>query len=155
RSDADPPFVDRRGIRGRGRRAAAQRQSSRVRRTGPRRQRNHAARLASAVTAYRPDIDGLRAIAVVAVVLFHAHFGPFTGGFVGVDVFFVISGYLIVGMIVGDLRSGHFSIAAFYERRLRRLFPALFVVMAACAIAGYLLFLPEEFRKFGQSLVAT
>jgi peptidoglycan/LPS O-acetylase OafA/YrhL len=107
------------------------------------------------VTAYRPDIDGLRAIAVVAVVLFHAHFGPFTGGFVGVDVFFVISGYLIVGMIVGDLRSGHFSIAAFYERRLRRLFPALFVVMAACAIAGYLLFLPEEFRKFGQSLVAT
>ena len=107
------------------------------------------------MSAYRPDIDGLRAIAVVAVVLFHAHIGPFAGGFVGVDVFFVISGYLIVGMIVDDINAGTFSIAAFYERRLRRLFPALFVVMAACIIAGYLLFLPEEFRKFGQSLVAT
>jgi peptidoglycan/LPS O-acetylase OafA/YrhL len=107
------------------------------------------------VSAYRPDIDGLRAIAVVAVVLFHAHVGPFTGGFVGVDVFFVISGYLIVGIIVDDIDAGKFSIAAFYERRLRRLFPALFAVMAACAIAGYLLFLPEEFRKFGQSVVAT
>ena len=71
----------------------------------------------------RPDIDGLRAIAVVAVVLFHAHIGPFAGGFVGVDVFFVISGYLIVGMIVDDINAGKFSIAAFYERRLRRLFP--------------------------------
>lgn len=104
---------------------------------------------------YRPDIDGLRAIAVVVVVLFHAHIAPFTGGFVGVDVFFVISGYLIVGMIVADLDAGAFSLARFYERRVRRLFPALFVVMAACAIAGYLLFLPEEFRVFGQSLVAT
>ncbi len=107
------------------------------------------------MSAYRPDIDGLRAIAVVAVVLFHAHIQPFTGGFVGVDVFFVISGYLIVGMIVDDIDAQRLSIAAFYERRLRRLFPALFAVMTACAIAGYLLFLPEEFRKFGQSLVAT
>lgn len=107
------------------------------------------------MSAYRPDIDGLRAIAVGVVVLFHAHIAPFTGGFVGVDVFFVISGYLIVGMIVADIDGGNFSLARFYERRVRRLFPALFVVMAACAIAGYVLFLPEEFRVFGQSLVAT
>ena len=107
------------------------------------------------MSAYRPDIDGLRAIAVVAVVLFHAHLGPFTGGFVGVDVFFVISGYLIVGIILDDLGTGKFSIAAFYERRMRRLFPALFAVLIICSIAGYLLFLPEEYRKFGRSVVAT
>ncbi len=107
------------------------------------------------MTAYRRDIDGLRAIAVVAVVLFHAHIGPFTGGFVGVDVFFVISGYLIVGIILDDIRGRQFSIAMFYERRVRRLFPALFVVLIACTIAGYLLFLPAEFAAFGRSVVAT
>ena len=107
------------------------------------------------MTSYRPDIDGLRAIAVIVVVLFHARVGPFSGGFVGVDVFFVISGYLIAGIILDDIEAGKFSIAAFYERRMRRLFPALFAVLVACTIAGYLLFLPEEFRKFGQSVVAT
>ena len=107
------------------------------------------------MNTYRPDIDGLRAIAVVAVVLFHARVGPFTGGFVGVDVFFVISGYLIAGIILDDIDAGRFSVAQFYERRLRRLFPALFAVLAACTVAGYLMFLPEEFRKFGQSVVAT
>ena len=107
------------------------------------------------MSTYRPDIDGLRAIAVVAVVLFHARVGPFSGGFVGVDVFFVISGYLIAGIILDDIDAGRFSIAQFYERRLRRLFPALFAVLAGCTVAGYLLFLPEEFRKFGQSVVAT
>ncbi len=107
------------------------------------------------MTTYRRDIDGLRAIAVVAVVLFHAHLGPFTGGFIGVDVFFVISGYLIVGIILDDIRAGRFSIAMFYERRVRRLFPALFVVLVACTIAGYLLFLPQEFAAFGRSVVAT
>ncbi len=107
------------------------------------------------MSTYRPDIDGLRAIAVVVVVLFHAHLGPFAGGFVGVDVFFVISGYLIVGIILDDIEAGRFSIAAFYERRLRRLFPALFAVLIACTVCGYLLFLPDEYRKFGQSIVAT
>ncbi len=107
------------------------------------------------MSAYRRDIDGLRAIAVVAVVLFHAHVGPVHGGFIGVDVFFVISGYLIAGIILDDIGAGRFSIAEFYERRLRRLFPALFAVLAACTLAGYLLFLPDEFSKFGQSVVAT
>ena len=107
------------------------------------------------MTAYRPDIDGLRAVAVVAVVLYHAHLGPFTGGFVGVDVFFVISGYLIVGLVLDDIEHARFSIPAFYERRMRRLFPALFVLLAVCCVAGYFLFLPLEFEKFGRSVVAT
>jgi peptidoglycan/LPS O-acetylase OafA/YrhL len=68
---------------------------------------------------YRKDIDGLRALAVVPVVLFHADIGPFTGGFVGVDVFFVISGYVISARLFEDLNSGHFSIIYFYERRVR------------------------------------
>jgi peptidoglycan/LPS O-acetylase OafA/YrhL len=75
--------------------------------------------------AYRPDIDGLRALAVVPVLLFHAQIAGFGGGFVGVDVFFVISGFLITSMIAGDLSRGKFSIVTFYERRIRRIFPAL------------------------------
>tara|TARA_Y100000815_G_scaffold227187_1_gene215679 strand:+ start:193 stop:429 length:237 start_codon:yes stop_codon:yes gene_type:complete len=74
---------------------------------------------------YRPEIDGLRAIAVVPVILFHAGFSWFEGGFVGVDVFFVISGYLITTIILDEMKSGHFSIANFYERRARRILPAL------------------------------
>lgn len=79
---------------------------------------------------YRPDIDGLRAIAVAAVVLFHGHPELLPGGFVGVDVFFVISGYLIIGIILNELKEKTFSIAGFYARRIRRIFPALLFVLA-------------------------
>ena len=101
---------------------------------------------------YRPDIDGLRAVAVLAVVLFHAGFAGFGGGFVGVDVFFVISGFLITGLIVDD---PHFSLLAFYQRRARRILPALAVVVFATSVAAYIFFLPEEFLAFSKSVVAT
>jgi len=80
-------------------------------------------------TTYRPDSDGLRAIAVLAVVLYHAHVPWITGGFIGVDVFFVISGFLITSLLLKDLRAERFSIAQFYERRIRRICPAFFTVM--------------------------
>ncbi len=102
---------------------------------------------------YRPDIDGMRAIAVGAVVLFHAGFTALSGGFVGVDVFFVISGYLITANLHGDLLQGRFSIAGFYERRARRILPALFA-MIACAALGTVMFLPDDLTLFGQSAVA-
>ena len=78
---------------------------------------------------YRRYIDGLRAVAIAPVVLFHYGFGYFTGGFVGVDIFFVISGFLITSIIVRDIETNHFSIIGFYERRIRRLLPALFVTL--------------------------
>jgi peptidoglycan/LPS O-acetylase OafA/YrhL len=101
---------------------------------------------------YRPDIDGLRAIAVLAVVLFHAGFSALGGGFVGVDVFFVISGFLITKLIVDDPR---FSLLAFYQRRARRILPALAVVVLATSVAAYIFFLPEEFLAFSKGVVAT
>ena len=101
---------------------------------------------------YRPEIDGLRALAVLPVMLFHAGFPGFSGGFVGVDVFFVISGYLITTLIVTDLVKGTFSIAYFYERRARRILPALFFVI--CLPFAWLWLLPHELRSFSQSLVA-
>lgn len=104
---------------------------------------------------YRPEIDGLRAVAVVSVALFHAGLEPFGGGFVGVDVFFVISGYLITATIVEGLDAHSFSLASFYERRTRRLLPALFVVMAACSPLADRWMLPNDLSNFGQSLVAT
>ncbi len=88
---------------------------------------------------HRPDIDGLRAVAVLPVILFHFGFSAFPGGFVGVDVFFVISGYLITRLLVHDIDSGIFSFARFYERRARRLFPAMFVVVIATVILSPLL----------------
>jgi len=104
---------------------------------------------------YRPDIDGLRAVAVVAVILFHAKVPGFTGGFVGVDIFFVISGFLITSIIVRQLQAGTFSLTQFWERRIRRIIPVLFVVLLATAIAGYWLILyPLDYLDFGQSLVA-
>ena len=78
---------------------------------------------------YRREIDGLRALAVMPVLLFHAGFQRFSGGYIGVDIFFVISGYLITSIIIGELHTGTFSIAKFYERRARRILPALFLVM--------------------------
>jgi peptidoglycan/LPS O-acetylase OafA/YrhL len=105
-------------------------------------------------SAYRPDIDGLRALAVLPVVLFHARVGGFGGGFTGVDVFFVISGFLITSLIAKDLAAGTFSLLHFYERRARRILPALFTVVAASAIGAIILFMPPELIDFGQSVIA-
>jgi peptidoglycan/LPS O-acetylase OafA/YrhL len=105
-------------------------------------------------SSYRPDIDGLRALAVLPVVFYHAGLG-LTGGFVGVDVFFVISGFLITSLIQQDLHRGRFTLAGFYERRIRRIFPALFAVIAACFVAAWLLFLPPEFKLFAKSAITT
>jgi len=104
---------------------------------------------------YRPDIDGLRAFAVLCVVFFHAGFTAFSGGFIGVDVFFVISGFLITRLIRGEAGKGAFSYAHFYLRRARRLLPALFFVYILCYIFAYLLFIPEHFERFGKSLLAS
>lgn len=103
---------------------------------------------------YRQEVDGLRAIAVIPVVFFHAGFEFFKGGFVGVDVFFVISGYLITSIILRELEKGEFLISNFYERRIRRIIPALFFVMFACLPFAYLLFLPSDMKDFSQSLIA-
>jgi peptidoglycan/LPS O-acetylase OafA/YrhL len=102
---------------------------------------------------YRPDIDGLRALAVLPVLLFHAKLGC-PGGFVGVDVFFVISGYLISSLILKEQRDGTFSLVNFWERRIRRILPALAVVVLASLIAGWILFLPEDLDLLGRSVVA-
>ncbi len=102
---------------------------------------------------YRPDIDGLRAIAVLSVLLFHAGFEDFGGGFVGVDIFFVISGFLITRLILTDLDRDRFSFVQFYGRRMRRLFPAFFVAVFACFVLSVLLFLPEDLDRVGKSTV--
>ncbi|WNK19853.1 acyltransferase family protein [Halomonas piscis] len=102
---------------------------------------------------YRPEVDGLRAIAVLPVILFHAGFSAFSGGFVGVDIFFVISGYLITTIIYQEMAQGRFSMWRFYERRARRILPALFVVSLACIPFAWLWMLPNEFKDFSQSLV--
>jgi peptidoglycan/LPS O-acetylase OafA/YrhL len=104
---------------------------------------------------YRPDIDGLRAIAVVPVVLYHFGVPGFGGGFVGVDVFFVISGFLITSLIFGELREGKFSILKFYERRVRRIFPALFTVIAATFAVAIAVFLPRDLTRLAESAAAT
>lgn len=104
--------------------------------------------------AYRPDIDGLRAIAVLLVVAFHYFEGRLGGGFVGVDVFFVISGFLISGIILDAVASRRFSVAQFYGARVRRIFPALAVVLAAVLVAGWVLLLPSEYIAVGRHTVA-
>src|SRR5688572_14044107 len=104
---------------------------------------------------YRPDIDGLRALAVLAVVLFHLEFAAFAGGYTGVDVFFVVSGFLITRLVVGEIRSGTFSFAAFYERRARRLFPALFFTVGVSFLAGAWLFSPQHLRPLGGAAAST
>jgi len=99
------------------------------------------------VLKYRPDIDGLRALAVVPVVLFHADVALFSGGFVGVDIFFVISGYLITAMLLQDLAAGRFSIIDFYVHRARRILPALLAMVTATLLAGFFLLLPNELEQ--------
>lgn len=103
---------------------------------------------------YRREIDGLRAIAVLPVILFHAGFSWFSGGYVGVDVFFVISGYLITSILINDLEKGTFSIAKFYERRARRILPALFFVMLCCIPFSWMWMAPQQFKDFSQAFVA-
>lgn len=104
-------------------------------------------------SSYRPDIDGLRAIAVVGVVLFHAGL-EVPGGYIGVDVFFVISGFLITGLIVKDLNNQSFSLLDFWERRARRILPALAVVTAATLIAGWYILMPSDYKRLGSSVIA-
>jgi len=103
---------------------------------------------------YRAEIDGLRALAVVPVILFHAGFELFSGGFVGVDVFFVISGYLITTILIEDIENKRLSIINFYERRARRILPALFFVMLVCIPFAWLWMLPSQMKDFSQSFVA-
>lgn len=98
-------------------------------------------------TAYRPDVDGLRAIAVLGVVLYHAGVPGIPGGFVGVDVFFVISGYLISRILLRELQAGNYSIVRFYVRRARRILPALFVVVVATFLLGWWILLPLEYSR--------
>ncbi len=114
--------------------------------------------LSKRVSGYRPDVDGLRAIAIVAVVLYHAHVPGFGGGFVGVDVFFVISGYLIIGLLYREFeRSGSLSLANFFERRIRRLAPALILVLAVTLVLGLMFLTPinGEQQGLAKSAIAT
>lgn len=104
---------------------------------------------------YRPDIDGLRAVAVLLVVNFHAFPAAFPGGFIGVDIFFVISGFLITGLIAGALEKGRFSLLDFYNRRIRRIFPALIVVLAAVLLLGWLWMLPQAYARLSADVVAS
>ena len=104
---------------------------------------------------YRPAIDGLRAVAVVPVVLFHLGVGALPGGFVGVDVFFVISGYLITGILFREMQAGRFSLARFYERRIRRILPNLYAMILATTLVACVLLIPFDLTRYGQSVVAT
>jgi peptidoglycan/LPS O-acetylase OafA/YrhL len=106
---------------------------------------------------YRPDIDGLRTIAVSAVILFHAFPSLMAGGFIGVDIFFVISGYLITGLILKEtsqatLSKKIFNFTGFYARRIRRIFPALIIVISSCLVAGWYLLLSDEYKELGKEV---
>ncbi len=106
-------------------------------------------------TAYRPDIDGLRAVSILLVVLFHAHPWLVPGGFVGVDVFFVISGFLISRIILSQCDAGNFSLSSFYARRIRRIVPALLTVLIATGAIGWFVLLPDQFVLLGKNIVAS
>ena len=103
---------------------------------------------------YRPDIDGLRAIAVLSVVGFHAAPGRVPGGFIGVDIFFVISGFLISSIILKGLQTDRFSLLEFYSRRIKRIFPALLVLLLSCLFIGYFLLLDDELRELAKHITA-
>src|SRR5438105_12288226 len=105
-------------------------------------------------TGDRPDIDGLRALAVLAVVGFHFFPESFPAGFIGVDVFFVISGYLISGIILDHVKAGTFSLAGFYARRIRRIFPALALVLTTCAAVGWGLLYWDEYFLLSRHVAA-
>lgn len=103
---------------------------------------------------YRPDIDGLRAIAVLAVVAFHAFPSWVRGGFIGVDVFFVVSGYLISTIIFENLDRGTFCFSEFYARRIKRIFPALILVLISCFAFGWFFLLSDELNQLGKHVAA-
>jgi peptidoglycan/LPS O-acetylase OafA/YrhL len=103
---------------------------------------------------YRPDIDGLRAVAVLLVLIFHAGFSIFPGGYVGVDIFFVISGYLITGILLNDIEEKQFKFTTFYKRRIRRLMPALFGMLLITTIIASIILLPSDFSSYGKSLIS-
>ncbi|ACT60833.1 acyltransferase family protein [Hirschia baltica] len=103
---------------------------------------------------YRPELDGLRALAVVPVILYHAGLQSLSGGFLGVDVFFVISGYLITNILYSEMSLGKFTFLGFYERRARRILPTLFLVCLACIPAAYFLLMPSDLYEFAGSLVS-
>lgn len=104
---------------------------------------------------YRADIDGLRAVAVLPVVLYHAGVPGITGGFIGVDVFFVISGFLITSIIATEISENRFSLLSFYERRARRILPALTMVVLSTFVIGWFFLLPQEYKDLGHSALAT
>lgn len=104
---------------------------------------------------YRPEIDGLRSLAILPVILFHAGFGWIPGGFLGVDIFFVISGYLITSILIKEKSSHTFSLLRFYERRARRILPALFFVLSISTIAAWLLLSPNALVQYAESLIAS
>lgn len=101
---------------------------------------------------YRADIDGLRAVAVLAVVLFHLGVPLISGGFIGVDIFFVLSGFLITSILKNDISNNQFSLLKFWERRIRRIAPALFFVVIFCLLAGWYLLLPDDFKRLSQQV---
>src|ERR1700733_6797789 len=111
--------------------------------------------LSSPSSKYRPDIDGLRAIAVMLVVIFHAFPEAMPGGFIGVDIFFVISGFLITGIIVRELDQQHFGLFAFYTRRIRRIFPALILVLGVTLVLGWLWMLPAAYAQLSADVFAS
>lgn len=113
---------------------------------------NHAARPTG---EYRPDIDGLRAIAVMAVIFYHVFPDSSPGGYIGVDIFFVISGYLISSIILNDLNDGRFSFWGFYQRRIKRIFPALVVVLTVSAIIGWFVLFAHEYKVLGKHIYAS
>ena len=104
--------------------------------------------------AYRADIDGLRALAVVSVVLYHAFPARLPGGFAGVDIFFVISGFLIGSILIAGVEQGSFRFADFYARRVRRIFPALILVLAATMLFGWFALFPDEYKMLGTHVLA-
>lgn len=106
-------------------------------------------------TAYRPDIDGLRAVAILSVILFHAFPSVLQGGFVGVDIFFVISGFLISSIIFKSLQRGSFSFSSFYSHRIKRIFPALIFVLVVSYVVGWFILFPNEFKQLGGHIVAS
>ena len=105
------------------------------------------------ISHYRPEVDGLRAIAVIGVLIYHAVPGILPGGFTGVDIFFVISGYLISKLLIHDIDAGKFNVIDFYKRRIRRLFPALILVILTTWIFGLLLFMPNELKSLGDAMI--
>ena len=107
------------------------------------------------MTTYRPDIDGLRAVAVLAVLLFHAFPRLIPGGFVGVDIFFVISGYLISSILFSSLEQNQFSLIDFYSRRIRRIFPALITIFVASFAVAWYFFYADELINLGRHMITS